>query len=237
MFRKGRGTVSLHDDRPAPKVHYPILLPRPLPPSSPSTLTNLMAQPRGTLSRVSSSSSVTSNGGGGGGNSNQQLAFALGGAAAAAAAAAGAPAITPPPPTPPATSMGPTPTMTPRSRASSRVFGSAPVLGGRGNRGGGGSGGSGSTGGGGGGVGGRGGGAAGGGAYLSSTSSFATQLAARPTQIHNGPLLEQGGAGSRRILRTARLGPDFAVSGGFRVLSRLGFVFCLIEGCWSVIRV
>eukprot|EP00752_Nemacystus_decipiens_P010349 g9219.t1 len=176
--------------------------------------------PRGTLSRASSSSSVTSNGAGGS-SSNQQLAFT---AAGAAAAAGGGSAITTAPPTPVPPSMGPTPTMTPRSRASSRVFGSAPVLGGRGNRGGGASGGSGGGGGvsggvgsgvggrgGGGGGAGRGGGGGGGGAYLSSTSSYATQLAARPTQIHNGPLLEHGGAGSRRILRTARLGPDFAV--------------------------
>ncbi len=76
-------------------------------------------------------------------------------------------------------------------------------------------GGRGERGGGAGGGGGVGGGGGGGGAYLSSTSSFATQQAARPSQINNGPLLEH--AGSRRILRTARLGPDFAVRSRFEV--------------------
>lgn len=100
------------------------------------------------------------------------------------------------------------------------MFGSAPVLGGRGSRVGSSAGGVVGNGGGGGSAGAGGGVVAGGGrggavrvvsSYLSSSSSVVSQ-AARPAQIHNGPLLENGG--SRRLLRGARLGQDFEV--GYR---------------------
>lgn len=47
--------------------------------------------------------------------------------------------------------------------------------------------------------------------YLSAPSSVVTQTA-RPVQIPNQPLLEHGG--SRRLLRTARIGQDFEVMTG-----------------------